>query len=69
MYSNAKIPAPFCRPEGTPARVVPPAAAAEPQKPAVSASEAGTPAGKKQTGSGQPDTLPLLAFLLAEFFR
>lgn len=66
MYSNAKIPAPFCRPQGAPAR---PAPAAEPPEPAVSASETGTPAGKKQAAGSQPDTLPLLAFILAEFFR
>lgn len=60
MYSNAKIPEPFCRREGG-------ASAAGQPKPAVSAAE--TVASEKKQASGQQDSLPLLAFLLMELLK
>lgn len=69
MYTNAKIPEPFCRRAEKPLRAEAAGSAAEPARPAaapaaVSAAEAGVSSEQKQQ-----DTLPLLAFLLMEFFH
>ena len=78
MYANAKIPEPFCHRAEKPCWTEKPQPAKEPpgteaagqEKPfAVSAAETGTSTEQKQTSNNQPDTLPLLAFLLMEFFH
>lgn len=79
MYANAKIPEPFCRraEKPQPAKEAPGTESARQQKPhaglekpfAVSAAETGASAGQKQPSNSQPDNLPLLAFLLMEFFH
>lgn len=56
MYSNAKIPEPFCRRTNSAA-------------PAGNPAPASKPSAEKKQASGQQDSLPLLAFLLAELFR
>lgn len=56
MYSNAKIPEPFCRRTGSAATAASPATASK-------------PSAEKKQASGQQDSLPLLAFLLMEFFH
>lgn len=81
MYANAKIPEPFCRQTEKshwaempqPAKEPPRTEAAGQKQPhamqEVSAAETGTSAGQKQPANNQPDNLPLLAFLLMEFFH
>lgn len=59
MYSNTKIPEPFCRRTGNAAHAGTPAPAAKAPKPSA----------EKKQASGQQDSLPLLALLLAELFR
>lgn len=56
MYSNAKIPEPFCRRTNSAA-------------PAGNPAPASKPSAEKKQASGQQDSLPLLALLLAELFR
>ena len=79
MYANAKIPEPFCRraEKPQPAKEAPGTESARQQKPhdgqkkpfAVSAAETGTSTEQKKPTNSQPDNLPLLTFLLMEFFR
>ena len=62
MYANAKIPEPFCR------RAEKPQPAKEP--PGTEAVGQNNPHdGQKKPTNSQPDNLPLLTFLLMEFFR
>ncbi len=79
MYANAKIPEPFCRraEKPQPAKEPPGTEAVGQNNPhdgqkkpfAVSAAETGTSTEQKKTANSQPDNLPLLTFLLMEFFR
>lgn len=75
MYANAKIPEPFCRraEKPQPAKEPPRTESAGQQKPHArqefSAAETGTSNEQKQPSNSQPDNLPLLAFLLMEFFH
>ncbi len=74
MYANAKIPEPFCRraEKPQPAKEPPGTEAVGQNNPhdgqkkpfAVSASTE-----QKKPTNSQPDNLPLLTFLLMEFFR
>lgn len=76
MYANAKIPEPFCRRAEKPPAGQEKSSTGYNKSPAghetpsaVSAAETGTSTEQKQPSGSQSDPLPLLAFLLMEFFH